>query len=91
MTGYIVALIFVVFCWVATYIISFIAIKKHLMDACFDTWYVGQKYDRLPPDRLKNIISIERFKINFWVWICWALSGLFSAITIILIYFIQQL
>lgn len=87
MTGYIVALIFVVFCWVATYIISFIAIKKHLMDACFDSWYVGQKYDILPDRlKLKNITSIDRSKIKFWVWMCWALSGLFSAIIMILLY-----
>lgn len=91
MTGYIIALIFVVLCWIATYIFSFIAIKKHLMDACFDTWYFGQKYDRLPPDRLNDIISNERFKIKFWVWSCWVFSSFFSGITMILIYFMQQL
>ena len=91
MTEYIIALIFVVFCWIATYIISFIAIKKHLMDACFDSWYLGRKYDRLPPDRINDIISIDKCKIKFWVWLCWAVSSLFSGIAMVLIYFMQQL
>lgn len=85
----IISLIFVVFCWIATYIFSFIAINKYLNDACFDSWYFGKKYDRLLQDRLNNIISNDKIKIKFWVWMCWVFSSLFSGIIMILIYFMQ--
>ena len=44
MTGNIIALIFVVFCWIATYILCLIAVRKYLKEACFNTWYYGKKF-----------------------------------------------
>ena len=87
MAGYIIAIVFTMLCWTATYILSFLAINKNLYDACFETWYVAKKYDRLPKDKIKSIISIEQNNIMTFVLICWILSSLFTGITITLIYF----
>lgn len=87
MTGNIIALIFVVFCWIATYILCLIAVRKYLKEACFNTWYYGKKFkdNRMPNDRITDINSISFSKIGYWVWGCWVATSLWVAIILSLI------
>lgn len=87
MTGYIIGICFSVVCWIATYILCLLAIRKHLKDACFDTWYYGRKYKdgRMPKDRITDINSISFTKIVYWVWGCWVVTSLWVAIILSLL------
>lgn len=87
MTGYIIGICFSVFCWIATYILCLLAIKKHLKDACFNTWYYGKKFndERMTNDRITVINSISFSKIFYWVWGCWIVTSLWVAIILSLL------
>ena len=86
MAGYIIAIVFTMLCWVATYIFTFFGIRKHFYLACFDTWYFGKKYDRMPKDKIGEITYIEKNKIFNLIWGCWVLSSLWTGIITILVY-----
>ena len=87
MTGYIVGICFTVLCWIATYILCLIAIRKYLKEACFNTWYYGKKFkdNRMPNDRITDINSISFSKIGYLVWGCWVTTSLWVAIILSLI------
>lgn len=86
MTGYIIAIVFTILCWIATYIFTFFSIRKIFYSACFYTWYFGGKYDKMTKDKIEEITYIEKSKITNWIWGCWVMSSLWTGLTIILIY-----
>lgn len=86
MAGYIIAIVFTILCWIATYIFTFFGIRKYFYSACFYTWYCGKKYDRMTKDKIGEITYIEKNKITNWIWGCWVLSSLWAGIVIILVY-----
>jgi hypothetical protein len=86
MSGYVIAIAFSILCWIATYIFTFLAIRKNFYSACFYTWYFGKNYDKMPKDKIKEITYIEQNGIINWIWGCWVMSSLWAGLTIILIY-----
>lgn len=87
MTGYIIGICFCILCWIATYILCLIAVRKYLKEACFNTWYYGKKFnaERMPNDRITLINSILFSKIGYWFWGCWIATSLWVAIILSLI------
>jgi hypothetical protein len=87
MVVYIIGICFIVLCWIATYILSIIAIRKYLKDACFYTWYYGKRFkvNRMPNDRITDINSTLFNKIGYWVWGCWVATSLWVAIILSLL------
>ena len=87
MTGYIIGICFTVLCWIATYILCLIVVRKYLNEACFNTWYYGKKFnaERMPNDRITLINSLLFSKIGYWVWGCWLATSLWVAIILSLV------
>lgn len=88
MIGYYVALGFTFVCWIVTYFICLLGIRKNLHTACFNTWYFGQKYQRMPKHRLVEINSNEFERLMTWVWANWLLSGVWTAVMSVLLYMV---
>lgn len=87
MTVYIIGICFSIFCWIATYILCLIVVRKYLKEACFNTWYYGKKFgaERMPNDRITLINSMLFTKIGYWFWGCWIATSLWVAIILSLV------
>lgn len=86
MIGYYIAIGFTFVCWIATYFICLLGIRKNLHTSCFNTWYFGQKYERMPKDKLVEINSDEFDRLLTWVWANWILSAVWTAVLCTVVY-----
>ena len=91
MTGFIISIIATVICWAGTFIISLIKIKKEIYDIAFNTWYFGSKHDKMTKSRISDINYQEMNSVFTWLWLCWTLSTLWTAVTVILAYQINNI
>ena len=86
MVGYYIAIGFTLVCWIITYFICLLGIRKNLHIACFNTWYFGQKYERMPKDKIVEINSNEFGMLLTWVWATWLFSAVWTAVLCVLLY-----
>ena len=86
MVGYYIAIGFTLVCWIITYFICLLGIRKNLHIVCFNTWYFGQKYERMPKDKIVEINSNEFGMLLTWVWATWLFSAVWTAVLCVLLY-----
>lgn len=77
-TSNIIVLIFCLIILISAFVLSIFTIKRKLIDACFNTWYVRKYKDKCTNKQINEIIHAEYDAIYVTVSLFWIVSVVFT-------------